>query len=282
MVTVKNLVKSYGEFSLDVSMEIPAGRITGLIGRNGAGKSTMIKSVLGLIRPDEGQITVLGKEPYKFEKEDKRQIGVALAEAGFSTYLAVEDIAKIMKKLYPTFEETVFLKKCADMRLPQKKLIKDFSTGMKARLRVLVAMSHNAKLLIMDEPTAGLDVEARLEIQDMIREYMLEDEERAVLLTSHISTDLESLCDDIYMIDNGKIILHEDTDTILSHYAIIKVEESKMASLDQQYILKYRKESYGYECLTNEKQYYIDNYPGLTIEKAGIDDLILVLTGGKK
>lgn len=282
MVTVKNLVKRYGEFSLDVSMEIPAGRITGLIGRNGAGKSTMIKSVLGLIRPDEGQITVLGKEPYKFEKEDKRQIGVALAEAGFSTYLAVEDIAKIMKKLYPTFEETVFLKKCADMRLPQKKLIKDFSTGMKARLRVLVAMSHNAKLLIMDEPTAGLDVEARLEIQDMIREYMLEDEERAVLLTSHISTDLESLCDDIYMIDNGKIILHEDTDTILSHYAIIKVEESKMASLDQQYILKYRKESYGYECLTNEKQYYIDNYPGLTIEKAGIDDLILVLTGGKK
>ncbi|MDO4474712.1 MAG: ABC transporter ATP-binding protein [Eubacteriales bacterium] len=282
MVTVKNLVKRYGEFSLDVSMEIPAGRITGLIGRNGAGKSTMIKSVLGLIRPDEGQITVLGKEPYKFEKEDKRQIGVALAEVGFSTYLAVEDIAKIMKKLYPTFEETVFLKKCADMRLPQKKLIKDFSTGMKARLRVLVAMSHNAKLLIMDEPTAGLDVEARLEIQDMIREYMLEDEERAVLLTSHISTDLESLCDDIYMIDNGKIILHEDTDTILSHYAIIKVEESKMASLDQQYILKYRKESYGYECLTNEKQYYIDNYPGLTIEKAGIDDLILVLTGGKK
>lgn len=282
MVTVKNLVKRYGEFSLDVSLEIPSGRITGLIGRNGAGKSTMIKSVLGLIRPDEGQITVLGKEPYKFEKEDKRQIGVALAEAGFSTYLAVEDIAKIMKKLYPTFEETVFLKKCADMRLPQKKLIKDFSTGMKARLRVLVAMSHNAKLLIMDEPTAGLDVKARLEIQDMIREYMLEDEERAVLLTSHISTDLESMCDDIYMIGNGKIILHEDTDTILSHYAIIKVEESKMVSLDQQYILKYRKESYGYECLTNEKQYYIDNYPGLTIEKAGIDDLILVLTGGKK
>lgn len=282
MVTVKNLVKRYGEFSLDVSMEIPAGRITGLIGRNGAGKSTMIKSVLGLIHPDEGQITVLGKEPYKFEKEDKRQIGVALAETGFSTYLSVEDIAKIMKKLYPTFDETVFMRKCADMRLPQKKLIKDFSTGMKARLRVLVAMSHGAKLLIMDEPTAGLDVEARLEIQDMLRDYMLEDEERSVLLTSHISTDLESLCDDIYLIDNGRIILHEDTDTILSHYAIIKVEESKMASLDQQYILKFRKESYGYECLTNEKQYYIDNYPGLTIEKAGIDDLILILTGGKK
>ena len=282
MVTVKNLVKRYGEFSLDVSMEIPAGRITGLIGRNGAGKSTMIKSVLGLIHPDEGQITVLGKEPYKFEKEDKRQIGVALAETGFSTYLSVEDIAKIMKKLYPTFDETVFMRKCADMRLPQKKLIKDFSTGMKARLRVLVAVSHGAKLLIMDEPTAGLDVEARLEIQDMIRDYMLEDEERSVLLTSHISTDLESLCDDIYLIDNGRIILHEDTDTILSHYAIIKVEESKMASLDQQYILKFRKESYGYECLTNEKQYYIDNYPGLTIEKAGIDDLILILTGGKK
>lgn len=282
MVTVKNLVKRYGDFSLDASMEIPAGRITGLIGKNGAGKSTMIKAVLGLIQPDEGQITVFGKDPCKFGKEDKRQIGVALAEAGFSTYLSVEDIAKIMKKMYPIFDEDGFLRKCDRMRLPQKKLIKDFSTGMKARVRVLVAMSHGAKLLIMDEPTAGLDVESRLEIQDMIREYMLEDEERSVLLTSHISTDLESLCDDIYMIDNGRIILHEDTDTILSHYAIIKAEESQMASLDQQYLLKSRKESYGFECLTNEKQYYIDNYPGLTIEKAGIDDLILVLTGGKK
>lgn len=282
MVTATNVVKRYGDFCLNVMMEIPSGTITGLIGKNGAGKSTMIKMILGLTKPDEGSITVLGKDPCSFKAADKRQIGVALSEAGFSSYLSAEDVAKIMKKMYPSFDEKVFTRKCAEMKLPMKKLIKDYSTGMKARLRVLTAMSHNAKLLIMDEPTAGLDVEARAEIQDMIRDYMLEDEERSVLLTSHISTDLEGLCDDLYMIDNGKIILHEETDVLLGQYAIIKVEESRMASLDQRYILKSRKESYGYECLTNQKQYYIENYPGLVIENAGIDDLILNLTGGRK
>lgn len=281
MVTVKNLVKRYGDFCLEISMEIPEGSVTGLIGKNGAGKSTTIKSILGLIRPDEGEVLVLGKEAGSMDAEDKQEIGVALSEAGFSGYLSAEDVAKILKKMYRRFDEKAFLKKCEEMRLPLKKQIKDYSRGMKARLRVLVAMSHEAKLLVLDEPTAGLDVEARLEILDMIRTYLLEDESRSVLLTSHISTDLEGLCDDIYMIHKGKVILHEDTDTILDRYAVLKVEESRMASLDPQYILKSRKEEYGYSCLTNQKLYYIENYPNLVIENARIDDLILMLTGGK-
>lgn len=282
MVTVKNLVKHYGDFCLNISMEIPAGTITGLIGKNGAGKSTTIKAILGLIRPDEGQVQVLGTAADRLSRKEKEELGVALAEAGFPVTLAVEDIAKILKKMYTHFDAEAFLKKCAEMHLPQKKPLQEYSTGMKARLRVLVAMSHKAKLLILDEPTAGLDVEARMGILDMIREYMMEDEERAVLITSHISTDLEGLCDDIYMIHDGKILLHEDTDTILSQYALLKVEEHKMAELDQQYILKTRKEEFGYSCLTNQRQFYAENYPDLVIENGKIDDLILMMTGGKR
>lgn len=282
MVTVKNLVKQYGDFCLNISMEIPAGTVTGLIGKNGAGKSTTIKAILGLVKPDAGQVLVLGKEASKLKPEEKELLGVALSGAGFNSMLTTKDVAKIMKKMYRSFDENAFLEKCKKLRLPAEKQIKDYSTGMKARLRVLVAISHKAKLLIMDEPTAGLDVEARLEILDMLRDYMAEDEERAILITSHISADLEGLCDDIYMIHDGKVLLHEDTDTILSQYALLKVDEQQMQKLDQQYLLKTKKEDFSYTCLTNQKQYYMENYPDVVIENGKIDDLILMLTGGRR
>lgn len=282
MVTVKNLVKRYGDFCLDISMEIPAGTITGLIGKNGAGKSTTIKAILGLLKPDEGQVTVLGKEASSMLPKEKEQIGVALSDSGFCGVLDVEDVSKILKKMYRDFDEKAFLLKCQEMNLPTKKQVMKFSTGMKAKLRVLVALSHKAKILIMDEPTSGLDVEARMAILDMIREYMVENEDCCVLLTSHISTDLEGLCDDIYMIHGGKILLHEDTDTILGQYGILKVDEQKMKELDQQYILRVKKEEFGYSVLTNQKQFYAENYPGIVIENGKIDDLILFMTGGRK
>lgn len=282
MVTVKNLVKRYGDFCLNVSMEIPAGTITGLIGKNGAGKSTTIKSILGLVKPEEGEVLVLGKQASQLTAKDKENLGVALSDSGFSSVLDATDIAKIMKKMYHQFDEKAFLDQCQKLHLPLNKQIKDFSTGMKAKLRVLVALSHKAKVLIMDEPTSGLDVEARMEILDILRDYMAEDEERSILITSHISSDLEGLCDDIYLIHGGKILLHEDTDTILSSYAILKVDEQKLKELDQQYLLKIKKEGFGYSCLTAQKQYYAENYPGIIIENAKIDDLILSLTGGEK
>lgn len=281
MVSVRNLTKNYGDFSLNVSMDIPDGRITGLVGKNGAGKSTTIKSVLGLIRPDGGTVRVFDKNAEELTTKDKQKIGVALSDSGFSAYLTVKDIAKILEKMYDSFDRKNFLATCRHYELPDDKLIQKFSTGMKAKLRVLVALSHDAKLLVMDEPTAGMDVEARNEILDIIRGYLTEKEDRAVLITSHIATDLEGLCDDIYMIHKGKILLHEDTDVILSDYAVIKVEDREFHKLDQNYIIGWKKESFGYCCLTNQKQYFIDNYPGMVIEKCGIDDLILIMTGGK-
>ena len=183
--------------------------------------------------------------------------------------------------MYDDFNRQFFSKLCSKYGLPQDKQIRKFSTGMKAKMRVLTALSHNAKLIIMDEPTAGKDVEARNEILDTLRSYLEKREDSLVLITSHIASDLEGLCDDIYLIHNGKIILHEDTDVILSDYGVLKVDEGTFQRLDKQAVLCYKKEDYGYRCLTNQKKFYLENYPRTVIEKCGIDDLILLLTGGK-
>lgn len=281
MVEIDKLVKNYGDFHLDISMKIPEGVITGIIGKNGAGKSTTIKSVLGLVQPDSGSVKVFGKEASLLTVEDKSRLGVALSDSGFSMYLNVNDVDHILRKMYKDFDETFFLKKCEEQKLPLNKQIKDFSTGMKAKLRVLVAISHNAGLLILDEPTAGLDVEARNEILDLLREYMAKDEKRSILISSHISTDLEGLCDEVYMIHNGKVALHDEMDVIMSRYAKLKPDEKMYERMDKSYLLAVKKESFGYTCLTNQKQFYLENYPGLVVENGSVDELILMLTGDK-
>ena len=271
MITMQNVRKTYGNFTFEISMELPEGQILGLIGKNGAGKSTAIKLILGLCRAEEGTVTVLGSDSKELSEKVKQDIGVSLAESGFSGELTVNDVKH---------DENYFIKQSENLKLPMNKKIKEFSTGMKAKLRVLTAMTHHAKLLIMDEPTAGLDVEARNEILDMLRAYIAEDESRSILITSHISTDLESLCDELYLIHDGKLILHEATDAILEQYGILKVSEEQYRTLDQSSILKVQKENYGYACFTNDKKFYQENYPQIAVENGGIDELILMMTGG--
>lgn len=277
---MQDIRKKYGDYEFRMSMEIPHGRITGLVGKNGAGKSTAIKLMLGLAKPDSGNISVLGSEGRELSPAVKQKIGVSLAESGFSTQLTVEDVKHILSKMYPAFEQNLFENQCERLKLPTNKKIKEFSTGMKAKLRVLTAITHKAELLILDEPTAGLDVEARNEILDLLREYVAENEKRTILISSHIATDLESLCDDIYLIHDGKLILHEDTDVILAQYGVLKVNEEQYATLDQRAILKVQKENYGYACFTNDRQFYQENYPQIAVENGGIDELILMMTGG--
>ncbi len=279
MITIENLVKKYRDFELNVSLEIPDGQVCGLVGKNGAGKSTTIKSILGLIKPDSGKVIVMGKNVADMKASDKQSIGVALAESGFSGYLTVNDVIAILKNMYDDFDEEYFRHLCIRFDVPLGKVIREFSTGMKAKVRVLSAISHRAKLLIMDEPTSGLDVEARNDILDILRDYLKENEDCSILISSHISSDLENLCDDIYLIHEGKIILHEDTDRILSSYAILKVDEETYGKMDRSYVLKEKKESYGYRCLTDQKQFYVENYPEIVVENGSIDDLILMLTG---
>lgn len=280
MITMQNVRKTYGNFIFEMSMELPDGQILGLVGKNGAGKSTAIKLILGLCRADEGNIRVFGHESKELPETLRQEIGVSLAESGFSGELTVNDVKHILKKMYHSFDENYFIKQSENLKLPMNKKIKEFSTGMKAKLRVLTAKTHHAKLLIMDEPTAGLDVEARNEILDMLRAYIAEDESRSILITSHISTDLESLCDELYLIHDGKLILHEATDAILEQYGILKVSEEQYRTLDQSSILKVQKENYGYACFTNDKKFYQENYPQIAVENGGIDELILMMTGG--
>ncbi len=278
MIQVNRITKTYGSFQLDVDLLLPAGRVSGIVGRNGAGKSTTIKAILGLIRPDAGQVLVFGKPVSDMTREDREEIGTAFSDSGFSNFLKLRDVVSILRSSYRNFDESWFVEACEKGKLPMDKNLKEFSTGMKARLRVLTACSHRAKLLILDEPTAGLDVIARNEVLDMLRDYLAADSSRAMLISSHISTDLEGLCDDIYMMHDGKIVLHEDTDVILGEYAVLKISEHTYEQIDKQYILQTKRETFGYSCLTDQKQFYAENYPDIVIESGSIDDLIIMMS----
>lgn len=279
MLKLNNVIKKYDGFELNCSLEVPKGCVTGLIGKNGAGKSTVFKTILGLIRYDGGEVTVLGKKPAELEPADREKMGVVMAESGFTGYLSIKDLLPVLESMYHKFDRKQFVEKCRRFELPLDKNLKDFSTGMKRKFHVLAAISHGAELLLLDEPTAGLDVIARDELLELLREYM-EKEEGSVLISSHISADLEGLCDDIYLIDQGKIVLHEETDILLSDYAVLKVSEEQFQAMDHEYILRYRKEAYGYSCLTDQKQFYLENYPQIVVEKSGIDDVILMMDRG--
>ena len=247
MLKLERVKKQYKNFTLDCSLEVRPGCITGLIGQNGAGKSTTFKAALGLIHTDGGTIEMLGKPERELQESDRQELGVVLSDAGFSEYLQVKDVIAVMKSMYPNFEKDCFISRCEQFQIP----------------------------------LAGLDVAAREDVLDLLREYMEEKEERAILISSHISSDLEGLCDDLYMIHNGKIVLHEETDVLLGEYAVLKVDEEQYQTLDKQYILSRKKEAFGYQLLTNQKQFYLENYPKVVVENGTIDEAILMMIKGE-
>lgn len=281
MISFENVKKTYGNFTMHCTMEVKPGRITGLIGPNGAGKTTAFKAVLNLISIDSGTLTVLGKPSGQLTARDMEKIGAVLSDSGFCGYLTVRDLVPVLKNFYEEFSVQDFQENCQKLSLSLDKKIKEFSSGMKAKLKVLAAISHNPQLLVLDEPTAGLDVLARDSLLQMLREYM-EQEDRSILISSHISSDLEGLCDDVYLIDQGKILLHEETDVLLSDYAILKVTPEQYASLDQSHLLRRSREAYGFCLLTDQKQFYLKKYPSLVIERGGIDEVITMMIRGEK
>ena len=280
LLKLEHVQKNYKDFKLNCSLQVEEGCVTGIIGANGAGKSTTFKAILGLIKMDGGSIEILGKNQCSLTVQDKEEIGVVLAENTFNCMLTIKDVIRMMQAMYRKFDKAYFLQKCEKYGLPLDKQIKDFSTGMKAKFKLLIAMSYDAKLLILDEPTVGIDAVTRSELLDEMREYM-EREGKAILISSHISSDLEGLCDDLYFIQNGEVLFHEDTDVILSNYATLKVSEEQYQQMDKSYISYRRKESFGYELLTKEKQYYLENYPDIVVEKGNIDDVMLLIMKGE-
>ena len=281
MFKVHKIEKNYKNFPLNCTMEVPAGCITGLIGENGAGKSTTFKAIENLIFLDGGSVELFGKPHDQLTAEEKQKIGVVLSGSTFSDVYMIKDVVKILEAVYPDFEKEKFLSLVERFRLPQDQKLKEFSTGMKAKLKLFIALCHNASLLILDEPTAGMDVVARDEVLTLLREYMEEDESRAILISSHISGDLEGLCDDIYMIHEGRIVLHEDTDRLLSSYGLLKMTEERFRTVDRSHLLKKKKESYRDSCLTDEIRYYMENYPDITAEKGSIDEIIMMTVKGE-
>ena len=282
MLKIEHLQKHYDNFALDCSLNVKPGCVTGLIGANGAGKSTTFKAVLGLISTDGGTVQIMGKDLKTFTAKDRQRLGVVLSDSGFSGYLTIRDVLSILNQMYDTFDRKFFLEQTERFQLPMDRPIREFSTGMRAKLKVLAAISHDVRLLLLDEPTAGLDVIARDSLLEMLQDFMERDEERAILISSHISSDLETLCDDLYMIHQGRVALHEDTDVLLSDYGILKMDEQQFRKLDKEYILRYKREEYGYCCLTNQRQFYMENVPGIVVEKGSGDEVITMMVGGEE
>lgn len=281
-IKVKNLNKKYEGFELkNISFEIPEGSIVGLIGENGAGKTTTIKSILNIIK-SEGEIQVFGKNIEQNEKEIKSKLGVVLDDSFLSEYLTPKKINSIMKNFYNTWDKKLFENYIKIFKLPENKMIKDFSSGMKMKLKIATAISHKPQILILDEPTSGLDPIVRNEILDIFRQFIAEDEKRSILISTHITTDLEHISDYIMFIKNGEITLNLPTSEILENYGIIKCDEkdfSKIAKEDYEY---YRKEKYQYEVLVNNKKMIKSKYGISTIDKASIEDIMLFYIKGEK
>lgn len=281
-IKVKNLNKKYEGFELkNISFEIPEGSIVGLIGENGAGKTTTIKSILNIIN-SEGEIQVLGKDIKQNEKEIKSKLGVVLDDSFLSEYLTPKKINSIMKDFYNTWDKKLFEKYIKIFKLPENKMIKDFSSGMKMKLKIATAISHKPQILILDEPTSGLDPIVRNEILDIFRQFIAEDETRSILVSTHITTYLEHISDYIMFIKNGEITLNLPTSEILENYGIVKCDEKDFSKISKEDYEYYRKEKYQYEVLVKNKKMIKSKYGISTIDKASIEDIMLFYIKGEK
>lgn len=228
-IEIKDLTKEYDGFKLDnISLVLPSGCIMGLIGENGAGKSTTINSILGLKKYKKGSIKVLGQD---MNAKLKNDIGVVLDEVGLPEALNVKNIGTIMRNVYSNWNDDDFNRYINKFSLPENKKFGDFSKGMKMKLAIAIALSHNAKLLILDEPTSGLDPLVRDEIIDILIEFT-RDEDHSILISSHIVSDLEKLCDYIAFIHKGKLMLCEEKDVLLERYRFISATEEQINELD--------------------------------------------------
>ena len=281
-IELKDVSKKYNGFELkNISFEVPEGCIVGLIGENGAGKTTTIKSILNITN-STGDIKILGKDLKKSEKEIKEEIGLVLDDSFLSDYLNTKQVSSIMKDMYKKWDEDKYISLLKQFNLPTNKLIKEFSSGMKMKLKIATAISHNPKLLILDEPTSGLDPVVRNEILDIFRKYIEEDETRSILLSTHITTDLEHISDYIVFIEKGKVIFNLPTVELLDKYGIIKCSKEDFTRIEKQDYIKYRKEKYQYEVLTDNKNIIKQKYNITTIDKPSIEDIMLFYIKGEK
>lgn len=264
-IEVKNLTKKYKGFTLDnVSLTLEGGCIMGLIGENGAGKSTVIKSILGGVNADSGDVKIFGK---KVSADIKQDIGVVLDEVGIPTEFTVKEVELVMRNTYKNWSEDTFFGYIKQFGLPLKKKFRTFSKGMKMKLGMAIALSHDAKLLILDEPTSGLDPVVRDEIIDIFNEFT-RDENHSVLISSHIVSDLEKICDYIAFMHKGKLMLCEEKDRLLEQYGLMNTTEDILKELDKSAVISKKIGKWGTEALVDrEKIPHTFDVKPITIEE---------------
>jgi len=275
ILEVNNLSKSYKDFALkNVSFELPKGMIMGFIGENGAGKTTTIKAILDMIKDYEGEIKIRGIDREK-------DIGVVLDDMFFPEILTPNDINRIMMSIYQNWDTKLYFKYLSDFSLPLKKQIKTLSKGMRKKLEIITALSHHPKLLILDEPTSGLDPIARTEVIDIFQNF-IQNEECSILLSSHITSDLEHIADYITFINKGEILLSKTSDELLNEYGLVKCTEEEFKKIKKEDYLKYKKTKYAYEVLVANKKEFSKKYQVSTIDKITLEELMILMIKGVK
>ena len=281
ILQVNNLTKHYPSFTLDhVSFDLPKGTIMGLIGENGAGKSTTINAMLDLIHKDEGSVTFWGEE-LSSSKQLKEDIGVVFDGINFYETLTPAKVAKISSAAYKQWDENLFQDYMKLFELPTDKEIKTLSKGMKMKLSIAVALSHHPKLLILDEATSGLDPVMRDDILDVFMDFV-QDEEHSIIMSSHISTDLEKIADYITFIHQGKVLFCKSKDELRYNYGIIRCGAALFDAIDKKDILTYRKDDYQWNVLVADKETARKKYKNAVVDDATIDDILLLYVKGEQ
>lgn len=279
-LTVSGLTKTYPDFVLDqVSFSVPSGSIVGLIGENGAGKSTTINAALGLIQKEAGQVSVLGREG--LDGDTKEEIGVVFDGSNYPEILSPRKLNGVMRNIYRSWDETAYFHFLKQFSLPTDKWIKQFSKGMKMKLAVSVALSHRSKLLILDEATSGLDPVVRDDILDMLLDFVQE-EDHSILVSSHITSDLEKIADYIVFIHEGKVVFSKPKDELVEQYGIIKCGAAQFEALDKLDIIVYRKMDYEWQVLVADRVAMKKKYPKALIVSASIDEIMLLYVKGER
>lgn len=274
---VNGLTKKYNGFNLnDVSLNLRSGSIMGFIGENGAGKSTTIKAILNIISKDSGRVRLLGvnMDDRHAQSRAKEQIGVVLDECHYHENLSAEDIQKFLSRLYTHWDRDLYSNYLERFQLSPRKLIKEYSRGMKMKLCIAAALAHKPKLLILDEATSGLDPVVRNEILDVFFDF-IQDESHSILMSSHITSDLERVCDYITFIHKGTIILSESKDELLNNYGILKCTKKQYEGIDKSDYISSRSSSYGYEMLVADKSAAERKYGSCTLDRATLEDIML-------
>ena len=279
---VNGLTKKYHDFVLDgVSFSVPRGTIVGLIGENGAGKSTIINAILGLKNKDAGTVEILGNQEQEIDNTVRNQIGVVFDGSNFPECLTPKKMNNIFKNIYTAWDESKYIYLLKKLSLPADKKVKAFSKGMKMKLSIAVALSHQSKLLILDEATSGLDPVVRDDILDMFLEFV-QDENNSILVSSHITSDLEKVADYIVFIHNGKVVVSKAKDELRYKYGIIKCGAAQFETVDKQDIISYRKQEYEWQILIADKDAMQKKYPKAVIDLATIDEIMLLYIKGER